>query len=322
MPAPSVGFTDIDLPGLGQPDLVATVHVEVEHARRPGSPERGVGEVLGGDQVLVRRQPHVADVDPAEQAVPVAVVRLAAVEVVDGPRPASRPSASRRPSPRLRSICLWRSLTSRYLTWKLRQNPPRSQRAAGIVAGDRVVEEAAEHDGLVGRQRPLAHLGVRRGRDVDAADGRLAVEPLRRGHGRQPGRVRLERLEEPLHPATAAPAVLVGRGPGAELLAVVAHHPDPVAVLRRVVAQVLDDRLHRPERDPVAEALLGPEDREQSSPGPRSCTRPRGSPRGSPPRGSAGRRGSSSGSRPWPAPSAGRAPRRARPATRRAAGGR
>ena len=31
----------------------------------------------------------------------------------------------------VRSICLWRSLISRYLTWKLRQNPPRSQRASG-----------------------------------------------------------------------------------------------------------------------------------------------------------------------------------------------
>ena len=31
----------------------------------------------------------------------------------------------------VRSICLWSSLTSRYLTWKLRQNAPRSQRASG-----------------------------------------------------------------------------------------------------------------------------------------------------------------------------------------------
>ena len=35
--------------------------------------------------MLVRREPHVADVDAAEQAVPVAVVGLAAVEVVDRP---------------------------------------------------------------------------------------------------------------------------------------------------------------------------------------------------------------------------------------------
>jgi len=32
-----------------------------------------------------------------------------------------------------RSICLCRSLISRYLTWKLRQKPPRSQRAAGSL---------------------------------------------------------------------------------------------------------------------------------------------------------------------------------------------
>ena len=33
----------------------------------------------------------------------------------------------------VRSICLWRSLISRYFTWKLRQNAPRSQRASGRV---------------------------------------------------------------------------------------------------------------------------------------------------------------------------------------------
>jgi hypothetical protein len=35
--------------------------------------------------VLEGRQPHVADIDTAEEAVPVAVVRLAAVEVVERP---------------------------------------------------------------------------------------------------------------------------------------------------------------------------------------------------------------------------------------------
>ena len=57
--------------------------------------------------------------------------------------------------------------------------------------------------------------------------------------------------------------MLVGRRPGPELLAVVAHHADPVAGLGGVVAEVADDVLDVPERDPVAQALLGPEDRQQ-----------------------------------------------------------
>ena len=114
-----------------------------------------------------------------------------------------------------------------------------------------------------------------------------------------------------------APAVLPGRRPRAELLAVVAHHPDPVAVLGRVVAQVVDDLLDVAERDPVAEPLLGAEDASGAGPGPRSCTAPTGPPRGSPPPGNGRRRGSSSRSRPRPARSAGPAPRRVRPATRR-----
>ena len=217
---------------------------------------------------------------------------------------------------------MWRSLISRYLTWKLRQNPPRSQRASGRSSACARWSTSENTRALVGRQRPLAHLRVRAGRDVDPADRRLVGEPGRRGRRRQPVGVRLERLEEPLDPAALAPAVLLGRRPGAELLAVVAHHPDAVAVLGRVVAQVVDDLLDLAERDPVAQALLGAEDASGGGPGPRSCTAPRGPPRGSPPPGSGRRRGSSTRSRPRRARSAGRAPRRAPRATRPAAGGR
>ena len=57
--------------------------------------------------------------------------------------------------------------------------------------------------------------------------------------------------------------MLPGRGPRAELLAVVAHHPDPAAVLGGVVAQVADDVVDVTERDPVAQPLLGPEDAQE-----------------------------------------------------------
>ncbi len=120
-----------------------------------------------------------------------------------------------------------------------------------------------EDHGLVGGQRPLAHLRVGGGGHVDAPDRRLALEPAAGRDGRQPRGARLERLEEAVHPAPLAPAVRVGRRPGAELLAVVAHHAHPVAGLGGVVAQVVDHGLDRPERDPVAQALLGAEHREQ-----------------------------------------------------------
>ena len=90
-----------DLAGTGQPDVVDAVEVEVASLGDMQPPGVGVGEILGRDQVLVGREPHVADVDAAEEAVPVAVVRLAPVEVVE--RRAS--GRGRRPShpPRPRS---------------------------------------------------------------------------------------------------------------------------------------------------------------------------------------------------------------------------
>jgi hypothetical protein len=50
--------------------------------------------------------------------------------------------------------------------------------------------------------------------------------------------------------------VLPGRRPPAELLAVVAHHPEPVPGFGRMLAQVVDDLVHLAEGDPVAQALL------------------------------------------------------------------
>ena len=158
---------------------------------------------------------------------------------------------------------MWRSLISRYLTWKLRQKAPRSQRASGRRLGLGAMQDVGVDEALVRGQRPLAHLGVRAGREVDPPDRRVRVQPGGRRDRRQPVGVRLEGLEEPLDPPTLAPAVLPGRRPCAELLAVVAHHPDPLAVLGGVLAQVADDVVDLAERDPVAKALLGPEDAQQ-----------------------------------------------------------
>ena len=71
-----------DLTRTGEPDVILAVHVEVQALGGVELPRRGIGEVLGRDQVLVGRQAHVADVDATEQAVPVAVVGLAPVEMI------------------------------------------------------------------------------------------------------------------------------------------------------------------------------------------------------------------------------------------------
>ncbi len=118
---------------------------------------------------------------------------------------------------------------------------------------------------LVGRQGPLAHLGIRGRRDVDPPHRRLPLEPGRRRGGGQPACVRLEGLEEPLDPAAIAPAVLAGGRPAAELLTVIAHDPEPVARLGRMVGEVADHVVDVPERDPVAKTLLGPEDRHETA---------------------------------------------------------
>ncbi len=57
--------------------------------------------------------------------------------------------------------------------------------------------------------------------------------------------------------------MIPGRRPGPELLAVIAHHPDPRAVLAGMLPEIADHVVDLAERDPVAEALLGPEDRQE-----------------------------------------------------------
>src|SRR5205814_4841423 len=99
-------------------------------------------------------------------------------------------------------------------------------------------------------------------RDIDPPDRRVLCEPVGRSGGRQPVGVRLERREESVHPAACAPALVPGRRPRPELLAVVAHRADPAAVVAGMLAQVADDLIDLAEGDPVAEALFGAEDPE------------------------------------------------------------
>ena len=167
-------------------------------ARRP--------RVLGGDQVLVGREPHVADVDAAEQPVPVAVVRLARGGGGRPPRRAPGPAGIAATFVGGAQHLLVEVVDLAVLDLEVAPEPAAQPARRRVMPGDGVVEQPREHGGLVGRQRPLAHLGIRAGRDVDAADRGLALQPLRRRHGRQPVAVRLERLEEPLDPAAARPS--------------------------------------------------------------------------------------------------------------------
>src|ERR1043166_6337888 len=75
-----------DFPGTPEPDIGPAVEIEVElfgGARGPQATRRPVGDVLGGDDLAEGRRPHVGDVDPAKEAVPVHVIRLAPVEMVE-----------------------------------------------------------------------------------------------------------------------------------------------------------------------------------------------------------------------------------------------
>ena len=253
-----------DLARPGQARIFQPIHVQVALLDDVELSGRGVGQILGRDEVLVGRQAHVADVDATEQPVPVAVVGLAPVEMVQGGA-AHGPESHRIDLVRGPQHLLVQVVDLAVLD--LEVAPERSTQPARLRSALRLrgVDHGREDPALIGGQGPFAHLRVRAGRDVDPPDRPMVLEPCRWGRGREPVGVGLEGLEEAIDPASLTPAVLPGRWPRAELLAVIAHHPDPLAVLGRVIAQVADDVLDIAERDPVAEALFRAEDRHELS---------------------------------------------------------
>ena len=148
-----------DLPRTAQADLVVAIEVEVQPLGFVEPAGVGLGQVLGRDQVFVGREPHVADVDPAEQPVPVGVVRLALVEVVEGARLVvtlgHRVDRIRRPQHLLVHVV---DLAVAHLVVA----PERAAQPArlGAMPGHRGMERRREGHALVGRERPFAHLGV------------------------------------------------------------------------------------------------------------------------------------------------------------------
>ena len=208
IPPPSSILTATTWPSPTRSASAAAVEVEVDEL--PGLDRRAraaEGEVLGGDQAAERGDAEVRQVDPAEQPVPVAVVRLAGVEVVDGPRRGRLPRGIASTRSLTRSICLWRSLTSRYLTWKLRQIAPRSQRASGRPLGRGLVDGAGEGERP---RRPAAP--TRPSRRTSPSAGRRARPgpwPSSQADGvivAQPVAVRLEGGEEFARPSRSVPS--------------------------------------------------------------------------------------------------------------------
>ena len=169
---------------------------------------------LGGAQILPDRPPQVGEVDAPENAVPVGVVGLGLEEVP------ARPAA-----------------------------PGHAQHllvhCVGLpVARQKVPPEAA---------RPLDHLRVAGGRQVNGPVRPVSLDVGAWQDRVQPACAGLDGVEELIHPAPV-PAGFAGRRPGAELLAVVAHQGQPFALAGQT-AEDLHDLLDRLPGNRVAQDL-------------------------------------------------------------------
>ena len=158
------------------------------------------GRVLGGDQAMERRDAAGPAGRSRRTGRASTVVRLAGVQVV------ARGVAGAATRHRLDEVAHPEHLLVEVVdlaVLDLEVAPDRAAQPArlGPAGGLGLLDGAGEGERLVGRQRPLAHLGVRAGRQVDPPDRPVAVEPAGRRDGRQPVAVRLEGGEEFVDPA-------------------------------------------------------------------------------------------------------------------------
>ena len=213
------------------------------------------GDVFGGDQVLEGRQAHVGDVHTAEEPVPVAIIRLATVQVILGGEsfgPCWHGGHLGAGAQHLLMQII--DLGVLHLEVAPESSAQVSRfRALGIL---RRVQHWPKDLRLFWRQHPIAHLGVGRGRQIDAADRSALIEPTRWRCGGEPVGVLLESGEELLDPRSFTPAVVPGGWPRAELLTVVTHRADALTIGRGVLAQILDHAFNRSEWDAIAQTLL------------------------------------------------------------------
>ena len=257
-----------DLAGFGHERFITPVEVDVQQLR---ARRRGIhvlsghlGGIVGRDQVGEGRQSHMGEVDAAEDAVPVAVVRLALVQVVEGRRP-GRAFAHCRDLLGRQEHLLVKVVHLPVLHLEVAPEAAPQPARLGTVSRHVAVEHLGELPRFLGRQRPLAHLRVRRSRDVNPTDRRLPLQPRRRRDRRQPIAAGLQGMEEAVDPPALPPRMRVGRRPATELLAIIAHDADTLALVGGVVLQIADDVRHVLPRDRVPEVLLAAEDGQQTA---------------------------------------------------------
>jgi len=246
-----------------QEQLVAPVRVAVDQFRLRPSPLPVGGLVrgdLGAERVGVVGVPEVVQVDPAEEAVPVGAVALAAperllrLEIFRDGAPDEGAHLDRL-GPLERALGVFHEEVAP-------ESAPEIAREPVLFLGLLELAEEFLEVGLHrGGERPLHHLVIGCGREVDPPGGGelLAVLP-HRAH-LDPAGVLLEEGEEALEiPLLVDP--LVGARPHPELLPVVAQRDGAAGRAFRELAEVVDGGRRLVERDQIPEPLVDREDGE------------------------------------------------------------
>ena len=246
IPAPSVRSTVTTCPGPASRTSSRPSRSRSRSSAASSLAVGRVGEVLGGDQVLVAWRGACGRCRSRRTGRASSSRSTGPVEVVEGPRPVLGPAAIASTLSDVRSICLWRSLISRYLTWKLRQNAPRSQRASGRSLRLGRVEDATRRPGSrrpAAPTRPSRHTsrsGRRRGRSGGArssqADGVVVVSQSAFASSASKNRSTQRRSPQQC-------SQVVGHAPNFSPSSPII--PTRVAVLGGVLAQVVDDLARR-----------------------------------------------------------------------------
>ena len=213
----------------------------------------------------MRRQAHVRDVDPAEHAVPVAVVRLALVEVLGG-QPASRSVGHRRDRRGGAEHLLVEVVDLAVLDLEVAPEAaaqPAHPRLAPLPAA--AGRPASKAGALVGGQGPLAHLEV--GRRSAGRPGRSGRCPASQSDGvtvaiaGSASSAAKKRSTQPSAPQQCSN--VSGQAPNFSPSSPMQASRSPLR--GRVRDEVTDHLLDPAERDAVAEPPVRAEDRQEAA---------------------------------------------------------
>ena len=249
----------------GNADLFARVEIEVVgvdlHPAR-GAAASGFEQRVGGDQMVVDGVPQMGQIKSAEGAVPIRAVALSAIQL------APRLVEEMGPLDGLlfRGDLLQALADLQHAGVHLvgfgvfdAEIAPRAAADEGPQGGPIGVllfafGDVLEFDQPFDGERPLGHFAVAGIGKVDAADGGHVIDRLAQRADFEPIGVLAERVEEPLEPAVLVD-VLLGSGPGAELLSVVAEADDGRGDAVGNLAEIADRLLRLGEGDRVTELL-------------------------------------------------------------------